>query len=211
MTEKEEILDPSVEESTCTCSDNSDSKTCDCKTKKEEKKEHKCLAKENKKLKETIDTLQKENEKLQQENVDNTNKVKYVQAELINYRRRKDDEVAQKEKYCNQDLICDLLPVLDNFERAIKLDDNDLTDELSKFLSGFKMMYSDLNNILTKYDVTEINRVGEEFDPSLEQALLTDKVSDKKDDEILEVLLKGYKLKDRVIRPATVKINKIDE
>lgn len=211
MTEKEEILDSSKEESACTCSDNNDNKNCDCKNKKEEKKEHKCLAKENKKLKETIENLQKENERLQQENVDNINKVKYVQAELVNYRRRKDDEIVQKEKYCNQGLICDLLPVLDNFERAIKLDDNDLTDEISKFLSGFKMMYSDLNNILIKYGVAEINRVGEEFDPNLEQALLTDKVSDKKDDEILEVLLKGYKLKDRVIRPATVKINKIDE
>ena len=72
-------------------------------------------------------------------------------------------------------------------------------------------MFSDLNNILVKYGVSEVNRVGEEFDPNLEQALLTDKVEGKKDDEVLEVLLKGYMLKDRVIRPATVKINKIDE
>ena len=59
--------------------------------------------------------------------------------------------------------------------------------------------------------VTEINRIGEEFDPNLEQALLTDSDKERKDEEVLDVLLKGYKLKDRVIRPATVKINKLED
>ncbi len=155
-------------------------------------------------LSQKIETLTKENEEL-------VNKIKYTQAELINYRRRKDEEIAQKEKYCNQGIISDLLPVIDNFERAIKYDDNNIEDEFSKFLSGFKIMFSDLNNILVRNGVSAINRVGEEFNPKLEQALLTDKVEGKKDDEVLEVLLKGYMLHDRVIRPATVKINKIDE
>jgi len=104
-----------------------------------------------------------------------------------------------------------MLPILDNFERAIKQDDNNLTDQLSKFLSGFKLMFADFNNILVKYGVTEINRIGEEFDPNLEQALLTDSDKERKDEEVLDVLLKGYKLKDRVIRPATVKINKLED
>ena len=104
-----------------------------------------------------------------------------------------------------------MLPILDNFERAIKQDDNNLTDQLSKFLSGFKLMFADFNNILVKYGVTEINRIGEEFDPNLEQALLTDSDKERKDEEVLYVLLKGYKLKDRVIRPATVKINKLED
>lgn len=90
-----------------------------------------------------------------------------------------------------------MLPILDNFERAIKQDDNNLTDQLSKFLSGFKLMFADFNNILVKYGVTEINRIGEEFDPNLEQALLTDSDKERKDEEVLDVLLKGYKLKDR--------------
>lgn len=158
-----------------------------------------------------LEVLRKENEELKKIKEELENKVKYTQAEMINYRKRKDDEVEKIKKYCNQDIITDLLPVIDNFERAIKYDDNNLEDQFSKFLSGFKIMFSDLNNILVKYGVSEVNRVGEEFDPSLEQALLTDKVEGKKDDEVLEVLLKGYMLKDRVIRPATVKINKIDE
>ena len=110
-------------------------------------------------------------------------------------------------KYANQDLIMELILVVDNFERAIKLDDNNLTDELSKFLTGFKMMYANLTEILKKFGVEEISRQGEKFDPAQEQALLVDTVDELEDDIVIEVLLKGYKLKDRVIRPASVKIN----
>ena len=134
-------------------------------------------------------------------------KVKTSSAELINYRKRKDDEVSAMLKYANEDLLKELIGVVDNFERAISLDDNDLTDDLSKFLSGFKIMYGTLDGILKKYGLEEINRVGEEFDPNLEEALMTDKVEGHKNEEVLEVLLKGYKLKDKVIRPASVKVN----
>lgn len=136
-------------------------------------------------------------------------KVKLCQAELINYRRRKEEETNNMLKFANQDLILEILPIVDNFERAIKEDDNNLTDELSKFLAGFKIMYASLNDALKKYGVEEINRVGEIFNPSEEQALLTDSLPDHADEEVLEVLLKGYKLKGRVIRPASVKINQI--
>jgi molecular chaperone GrpE len=178
--------------------------------KKEEKKEEKTFKKENKELKKLLEEKEKEIAELKKVNEECINKVKYAQAELINYRKRKDEEMIQREKYCNKDIITDLLPIIDNFERAIKYDDNNLEDQFSKFLSGFKIMFSDLNNILVRFGVTPINRVGEEFNPNLEQALLTDKVEGKKDEEVLEVLLKGYMLHDRVIRPATVKINKID-
>ena len=69
------------------------------------------------------------------------------------------------------------------------------------------MIYANLKSILSKFEVVEINRVGEIFDPTMEQALLTDSVADKDNEVVLDVLQKGYKLKDRVIRPATVKIN----
>ena len=110
-------------------------------------------------------------------------------------------------KFANQDLITELINVADNFERAIKLDDNDLTDELSKFLDGFKMMYANLMEILKKFGVEEINHVGEVFNPNEEQALMTDSIEEMDDDVVTEVLLKGYKLNGRVIRPASVKVN----
>ena len=151
--------------------------------------------------------LTNEVNRLTEENKNLVEKVKLAQAELINYRKRKDEETANLLKYANQDLILEIIQVVDNFERAIKLDDNNLTEDISKFLAGFKMMYASLKETLTRFGVEEINRVGQIFDPSQEQALLTDCVEDKEDEVVLQVLLKGYKLKDRVIRPASVKIN----
>lgn len=130
-----------------------------------------------------------------------------AQAEMLNYRKRKDEEMTQRLKYANEDLIISLLQVIDNFERAIKLDDNDLADELSKFLSGFKMIYGNLVNILNSNEVTEIEADGLEFDPNVHQAVLTEKDENKPAGVILEVLQKGYKYKDKVIRPAMVKVN----
>lgn len=181
----------------------------DCKCKENDKKcchEHKKHNHDNSKLKEK----EAEIEKLKKELEESVKKVQYAQAELVNYRKRKDDEVASYKKYCNQDLITELIPIVDNFERAISLDDNNLTDELSKFLHGFKMMYASLTEVLRKFGVEEISRAGEVFDSNLEEALMTDNIDSVDDDIVTEVLLKGYKLKDRVIRPASVKINKKD-
>lgn len=158
------------------------------------------LKEENQKLLEQISKLQEDNQALLE-------KVKLTQAELVNYRKRKDEETQNMLKFANQDLITELINIVDNFERAIKLDDNDLSDELSKFLDGFKMMYANLMEILKKFGVEEINRVGEVFDPNLEQALMTDSIEEMDDDVVTEVLLKGYKLNGRVIRPASVKVN----
>lgn len=173
----------------------------DKKTKKEKKnKKDSKLKEENEKLLEQIKQLQSDNQAL-------VDKVKLTQAELVNYRKRKDEETANMLKFANQDLITELISVADNFERAIKLDDNNLTDELSKFLNGFKMMYANLMEILKKFGVEEINRAGEVFDSNQEEALMTDCIDDVDDDIVTEVLLKGYKLNGRVIRPASVKVN----
>lgn len=181
----------------CKCDKQDDNKKCKCS---EQKKGNA----RDKKFKEEI-------EKLKKENIEALEKVKYAQAELINYRKRKDEEVINFKKYCNQDLIMELIPIVDNFERAIKLDDNDLTDELSKFLDGFKMMYAMLTDVLKKFGVEEIYNVGKPFNSIEEEALMTDDIPDMDDDVVTEVLLKGYKLNGRVIRPASVKVNKKSE
>lgn len=134
-------------------------------------------------------------------------KLLYKDAELINYRKRKDEEVSNMLKYSNGEIILELLTVVDDLERAIKIDDNILDDELSKFLNGFKMIYSRLIKILDGYDVKEIESLGKEFDSKYHSAVLTDNISDKGNNIILDVLQKGYIYKDRVIRPAMVKVN----
>ncbi len=182
-----------------------------CKCDKNKKHSDECCCKDKKKEGHKDKKLKEEIEKLKKENLEALEKVKYAQAELINYRKRKDEEVSNYKKFCNQDLIMELIPIVDNFERAIKLDDNDLTDELSKFLNGFKMMYATLCDVLKKFGVEEINNVGKPFNSNEEEALMTDNISDMEDDIVSEVLLKGYKLNGRVIRPASVKVNKKNE
>ena len=153
-------------------------------------------------LSEQVLNLTKEKEEL-------IEKIKYSQAELVSYRMRKDQETTDLLKYASQDLICELIPIIDQFEKAIQLASGSNNPEVSKYLTGFQLMYTSYVEILKKYGVEEINRVGQVYDPKLEQAMVAESHPDQPDDIVLEVLQKGYKLKDRVIRPASVKINQI--
>lgn len=128
-------------------------------------------------------------------------------AEFINYRKRLEDESIKNLKYCNEDIVKELLPVIDNFERAIKLDNADLTDELSKFLEGFKMMYCNQVEILEKYGVKAVDGNNKPFDPMYHQAVIVEKRDGVEPGMVLEVLQKGYLLKDKVIRHAMVKVS----
>jgi len=153
--------------------------------------------------------LKKEIEKLNNEKNELIEKVKYAQAELVSYRMRKDEETQSLLKYSNQDIITEILPIIDNFENALKLASKSENPEISKYLTGFQMMYQNLLSILNKYGVEVINRPGEIFDSKLEQALVAENNPELGDEVIIDVLQKGYKLKDRVIRPASVKINQL--
>lgn len=135
-------------------------------------------------------------------------KARMYQAELINYRKRKDDEVSNMLKYANLDLIMELLPLVDNFERAIKLSESDPNN--SKFIEGFKMLYGSLINTLHKFGVQEIKSTGEKFDPAYHNAVLLENDNTKEDDIITDTFITGYILKDRVIRPSSVKVNKVN-
>ena len=73
------------------------------------------------------------------------------------------------------------------------------------------MMYANFNDVLKKYGLEEIEAEHKEYDPNTMEALMTDNDKNFKDGEVLEVLLKGYRLKDRVIRPVSVRVNKLDE
>ena len=129
------------------------------------------------------------------------------EADMINYRKRKEEEVGRMLKYANEDIAKDILPIVDNFERAINMDDDDLTDELSKFLEGFKMIYCHLTDVLNKFEVQAIDGNKKPFDPNYHQAVLTEKVEGMDSGMVIEVLQKGYLLKDKVIRHAMVKVS----
>ena len=100
-----------------------------------------------------------------------------------------------------------MLPIIDGLERAINMDDDNLEDEVSKFLSGIKMLYCNLISVLEKYGVKAIDGSNKPFDPAYHQAVMTEKKDDVESGFIIEVLQKGYLLKDKVIRPAMVKVS----
>lgn len=181
------------------------------KEEKHQTKEHKkCCKDEMKSAKKELEEALKTIEHLTKEADEAKSKMMMAQAEMVNFRKRKEEETSNMLKYANQDLILEVIGVLDNFERALNLDDNNLNDELSKFLVGFKMIYASLKEILIKFGVEEIDALDKDFDPMIHQALLVDQDPEKPNNIVLDVLLKGYKLKDRVIRPASVKVNKLD-
>ena len=128
-----------------------------------------------------------------------------AKADLINYRKRKDDEVSNLLKYCNADIIMSLLPVLDNFERVINKEDT--PDDVKNYLEGFKLIYKQLKDILEANDIKEIEALGKEFDPMYHQSVTMRKDDTKESGIVLEVYQKGYTYKDKVLRPAMVIIN----
>ena len=129
------------------------------------------------------------------------------QAELLNYRKRKDEETARILKYAEEDILKGFLPILDNFERAIMMDDNNFGDETSKFLEGFRMVYNQTKELLTKFEVREIDCLNKEFDPAISQAISTEKDKTKPSGTVLKIYQKGYMYKDKVLRHAMVIVN----
>ena len=128
-------------------------------------------------------------------------------AEFINYRKRLEEEHSKFLRYCNEGLIKELLPTLDNFERAINMDDTNLNDEVSKFLSGFKMIYCNFVNVLKNSGVVEIDGNNKPFDANYHEAIMTEKQDGVESGMVIEVLQKGYILNGKVIRPAMVKVS----
>lgn len=163
--------------------------------KAEEPKEHKKEHKKDKKLEE----LQNEINTLKDKNM-------RIAAEMVNTLRRKDEETNRLLKYSNESLITELLPVIDNFERALNVDAT--SNDIESYQKGMTMIYNSLKNILEKFEVKEIEAIDKEFDPSYHQAVMQEEKEGTKENIVIEVLQKGYTYKDKVIRPAMVKVSK---
>lgn len=187
------------EEKTCECNECNCEEECKC--------DEECTCEKEPKKEKKKDKYKKQIQELEEKIKGYEEKSLRDKAEMINYRRRKEEETSKMLKYCNEDLIKQLLPVIDNFERAIKMDDDNLEDEVSKFLSGFKMIYSNLALTLQNFEVKAIDGANKPFDPVYHDAVMTEHRDDLEPGMIIEVLQKGYMLKDRVIRPAMVKVS----
>ncbi|EWH20514.1 nucleotide exchange factor GrpE [Bacillus haynesii] len=149
--------------------------------------------------------LEKQLKELQERLEEKENKLLRVQADFENYKRRARLDLEAAEKYRSQRIISELLPALDNFERALQLDpDNEQTKSL---LQGMEMVHRQILEALKNEGVEQIPSVGEQFDPNMHQAVMQVEDGAYESNAVVEELQKGYKLKDRVIRPSMVKVN----
>jgi molecular chaperone GrpE len=133
------------------------------------------------------------------------NRILRLQADFENFRRRTRLDREAAEKYRAQSLVTDILPVLDNFERALKVEADD--EKSKSILQGMEMIYRQLLDALKKEGVEAIECVGMQFDPHLHHAVMQVEDSEFESNIVVEELQKGYKLKDRVIRPSMVKVS----
>lgn len=152
-----------------------------------------------------LEDVKKQNAELVAKLDEAENRILRMQADFENSRRRARLDLEATEKYRAQSLITELLPVIDNFERALQMEsDNEQTKSL---LQGMNMVYRSLIDALSKEGVEQIESVGKEFDPHIHQAIMQVEDSNFNSNVVVGELQKGYILKDRVIRPSMVKVN----
>lgn len=130
------------------------------------------------------------------------NQLLRLQADFVNYKNRTEREKSNSIILANEDLILKLLPILDNFNRAfVHADLND------KIIKGFVMIKEQFESVLKSEMVEEIESDGAVFDPNLHNAVMTESKEGVKSGIVLETFEKGYKIKDKVIRPSMVKVS----
>ena len=126
-----------------------------------------------------------------------------LMAEFQNFKRRVAKEKSDIHAYANEKIVGDLLPVLDNFERALSTETED-----EGYAKGMQLIFEQLKTALGNAGLEEIKAMDEEFDPNVHNAVMTETIEDKEDGTVTKVLQKGYRLKDKVVRPSMVAVNK---
>ncbi|MBU5427129.1 nucleotide exchange factor GrpE [Tissierella pigra] len=132
------------------------------------------------------------------------NKLLRLQADFINFRKRAEKDKESTIAYALESFVCDLLPIIDNFQRAMESEE----DKESGFYKGIEMIYQQLIKTLNDNGIEEIKSLGEDFNPNFHHAILMEENTEYDEGKISEVLQTGYILKDKVIRPSMVKVAK---
>ena len=145
-----------------------------------------------------VDALQREKDALQ-------DRLLRTAAEFDNYRKRMDRERRDLSEYAAADVLKDLLPILDNFERALAAP---ATAETDAFRKGIELIHKQMLDLLKKRGVKPIEALGTDFDPNFHQAVIHEPSPDHREGEVMAELQRGYLLGDRLLRPAMVKVAK---
>ena len=131
-------------------------------------------------------------------------RLKYAQADFENLRKRTDRQLAEVKKYCTEPLIVELLEIVDELEMAVKAGQNSKSAE--NLTRGVEMTLKKLKKILENQQVSPIDCVGKQFDPSKHNAVAKIERDDVEECTVIEELRKGYMMKEKVIRPSVVKV-----
>jgi molecular chaperone GrpE len=153
----------------------------------------------------TEDTVSKEVEELKKQSEDNYNRLLRMQADFDNYKKRVAKEREDMYYTALETIAEQLLPVVDNMERAAEAFKKDQLDE--KYISGVEMVYKQLLDVLQKNGVKEIEALAKDFDPNVHHAVMQVPGEDEDENKVKEVFQKGYVLRDKVIRPTLVKVS----
>jgi molecular chaperone GrpE len=127
-------------------------------------------------------------------------------AELENIKKRQEREVAELRQFANENLLKELVPVLDNLERA--LDHGRQSEAPEGLMEGLDLVNQDFLRVLGRFGVTPINSVGERFDPAYHHAVMEEEAPEVEDQTVLKELQKGYLLQNRLLRPAMVVVSR---
>ena len=139
---------------------------------------------------------------LEAELKEKSDRILRLQADFENFRRRTAKEKEELAAVITQNLLTDLLPLLDNFERAMAVEQSDG----EAFQKGVEMIFTQLREVMEKHGLENIEAEGAPFDPNVHQAVMRVENPDVEDGTITQVLQKGYQAKGRVIRPAMVQV-----
>ena len=153
---------------------------------------------------ELIEEVKEKDEKIEEMDAeidDLLSRLQRLQADFVNYRKRSQREKSEMVDRGKIEFCSSLLPVIDNFERALKAEDDE-----GEFYNGVNMIYNQLLKTLTDQGVEEIIAEGEEFNPEYHEAIMRVESEEFEEDTVVEVVQKGFVLDDRVIRPAMVKV-----
>jgi len=129
-------------------------------------------------------------------------------ADFDNFKKRAAREKVESAQYATCSVLQKLLPVLDNFEMALAAAQTAQGDKLASFQSGVQMIQQQFKNVLAESGLEEINAADKPFDPNFHEAISQQESTDKPEGSVLQQLRKGYKIKDRLLRPATVIVAK---
>lgn len=131
------------------------------------------------------------------------------QADFENFRKRVERERSETYNHATSDLVAKLLPVLDNLGRALDTEasvEANESDEFRHFLNGVDLIYKQLGGVLETLGVKPVSSVGEPFDPHVHEAVVTEETDDFEPDTVMQEIVRGYRLGDKLLRPALVKV-----